>query len=316
MKKKPPLLPTLALTAMAGAAVFLAMTAPSCDPRVAGADRDAPAAQGRAYAAAAGTPVTADDDFRPKEAARGTNTLSGFAETARVLAARRDFLMLADRWEPGERAEEIARNAREYRWLRAQWAGWMLGNRAGLADVPGRLAAARIKMDGLRTDVSALKAEARKEWEAWEAKNWSGYVPAEALVAETLFGLKKDDFSTLTAKSGPDDTPAAWAAADFQVRRNALVLPLLHQLEQLQEDSSGARPPFVLFDKSAPEGPEESPAQAAERQRQSDLAARLRNQLDDLMSQSRLLTGRWQDRGWESYAPGAAGSNTLPAPGN
>ena len=310
MKRLPPLLPTLALISLAGAAIFLTITAPSCGPQR-DVEAASPTAQERAFVAAAGTPVTADDDFRPAAGPGTANTSArSFAETARMQVARRDFLMNAARWQDGDRPGEIKEQAASYRWTRRHWLRWMLEGHRGIhSPLPGKLTSQRKVLDRLCADRSLLTAEARSEWEMWEAKSWSGYEVADSLDVDGVFAETKENAVRILGAEHSDHSPDA--EKDFRRRRDALVLPLVNQLEQLDDDSF-APPPLVLFNAATEK--EETPAQAAERRRQSDLAAELRGKLDDVMSQSRLFAGRWEIRRWEGYIVDTGNSGGLPEP--
>lgn len=190
--KRPPLPHTLALTAVAGAVVLLALTAPSCDPQE-DAARHARTAQHRAFAEALhADPETQRADAAERAAqARATASVSSpllppavnYKQDAQIASRRREFLSLADHWPP-DVARKLQPPAVAYQLYRKQWMRALV-NAAGTAETGnmGRIAesmerATRIyrqDFDRLCADLTQLTPEARRRWDSWEERNWEGW---------------------------------------------------------------------------------------------------------------------------------------------
>src|SRR5689334_3031508 len=168
-RKKPKLLPVLAFTATAGAAVFLTSLTPFCRPRPDGAE----AAQRRAFAAAARAVTEETARAGAADAAAAVEAdeaaIKGFAEAARVKASQREFWITQIHPEMGG-PDPLVELALKYVTNQAHWDRELLSGRANKS--PNGL---RRELDLACQDLTKLSPEARKKWDEWEAKNWTGF---------------------------------------------------------------------------------------------------------------------------------------------
>jgi len=223
MKTPARMLSILTVAAAAGTVVFFTAVMPSCDQEAAVAG-----AQRRAFCAATGT-TTAEMARALAEEARAhveehqmkLQLPADFAERVHVRPSRRKFMMNADRWQYAEKTAHLPHLIRQYYDLRAVWAQCQFdinpespGIEAGAA-----LPKARRFLDRSCADVSLLTPEARKEWDAWEAKKWAVY---------PLVDVDPYVYSVQGAGARADDEREA-----FFFQRHAALRPIQDQLEYL-----------------------------------------------------------------------------------
>ena len=160
--RKLPLLPTLGLTAVAGALVFLALTMPPRDPQALAAEK-ARVMQGRAAEAAERSESASNAAAGEEPVRAGNPPPMTTAQAARLKAAQREFLINPEIWPP-EVAADLTVVWQSWHTWRARWIGRVLGSRTAPADMGSvGVRIFRRKADVLCADLTKLSPAAKKK---------------------------------------------------------------------------------------------------------------------------------------------------------